>query len=227
MALEIRYVGNHDLKNFQEINGNPDILPLVKNGFQKFLPAGVTPCTDPTQPGGGFQGTGLPLATDQFGSSVGYANCNFSRVIQYANTGFSIYHGLQSQLRLQNYHGFTGNISYTYSHTIDNASEAFSSLSGSGSLFNLAQNPYDISSAERANSAYDYPHVLSFLGVYDLPFGKGQSGLRGHVIGGWSINGTYRYTSGQPWTVVQSNGQGLCDPVELHWRRLRHLPSHS
>jgi len=212
VGLEIRYVGNHDLKNFQEINGNPDVLPLVQNGFQRFLPAGVTPCMDPTQPGGGFQGTGLPLAVDQFGNAVGYANCNFSRVIQYANTGFSIYHGLQSQLRLQNYHGFTGNISYTYSHTIDNASEAFSSLSGSGSLFNLAQNPYDISNAERANSAYDYPHVLSFLGVYDLPFGKGQSGLRGHVIGGWSINGTYRYTSGQPWTVVQSNGQGLCDP---------------
>ena len=211
VGLEIRYVGNHDVKNFQEINGNPDVLPLVQNGFQKFLPSGVTPCTDPTQPGGGFQGAGLPLATDQFRNPVGYANCNFSRVIQYANTGFSIYHGLQSQLRLQNYHGFTGNISYTYSHTIDNASEAFSSLSGSGSLFNLAQNPYDISKSERANSAYDYPHVLSFLGVYDLPFGKGQSGLRGHVLGGWSINGTHRYTSGQPWTIVQTNGQGLCD----------------
>jgi outer membrane receptor protein involved in Fe transport len=212
IGAEVRYVGNHDVKNFQEINGNPDVLPLVQNGFQKFLPAGVTPCTDPTQPGGGFQGTGLPLATDQFGNPVGYANCNFSRVIQYANTGFSIYNGLQTQLRLQNYHGFTGNVSYTYSHTIDNASEAFSSLSGSGSLFNLAQNPYDISKAERANSAYDFPHVLSFLGVYDLPFGKGQQGFLGHMIGGWSMNGTYRYTSGQPWTIVQTNGQGLCDP---------------
>lgn len=211
VGLEIRYVGNHDLKNFQEINGNPDVLPLIQNGFQNLLPKGVTACNDPTQPGGGFQGNGLPLAVDQFGNAVGYANCNFSRVIQYANTGFSIYHGLQSQLRLQNYHGFTGNVSYTYSHTIDNASEAFSSLSGSGSLFNLAQNPYDLSKGERANSAYDYPHVLSFLGAYDLPFGKGQSGLLGHILGGWSINGTYRYTSGQPWTVVQANGNGLCD----------------
>ena len=217
IAAEVRYVGNHDVKNFQEINGNPDIAPLFQYGFQKFIPAGVTPCTDTTKPGGGFQGTDsqgnpLPLATDITGNTVGYANCNFSRVIQYANTGFSIYHGLQSQLRLQNYHGFTGNVSYTYSHTIDNASEAFSSLSGSGSLFNLAQNPYNIGNAERANSAYDYPHVLSFLGVYDLPFGKGQKGFLGHLIGGWEMNGTYRYTSGQPWTVVQSVGQGLCDP---------------
>ena len=215
VGAEIRYVGNHDVANFQEINGNPDVLPLVQNGFQKFLPAGVTPCTDPTTPGGGFQGTGLPLAQDQFGNPVGYANCNFSRVIQYANTGFSIYNGLQTQLRVQNYHGFTGNVSYTYSHTIDNASEAFSSLSGSGSLFNLAQNPYDIGKAERANSAYDFPHVLTLLGVYDLPFGKGERGLLGHIAGGWEINGTYRYTSGQPWTVVQSVGQGLCDPTNF------------
>jgi outer membrane receptor protein involved in Fe transport len=211
VGLEIRYVGNHDVKNFQEINGNPDIAPLFKYGFQKFVPAGLTPCTTPGAPGSSGNDN-LPKA---FQSQVGYANCNFSRVIQYANTGFSVYHGLQSQLRLQNYHGFTGNLSYTYSHTIDNASEAFSSLSGSGSLFNLAQNPYDLNRGERANSAYDYPHVLSFLGVYDLPFGKGQSGLRGHVLGGWSINGTYRYTSGQPWTVVQTNGQGLCDPANF------------
>jgi outer membrane receptor protein involved in Fe transport len=207
VGLEIRYVGNHDVANFQEINGNPDVAPLFKYGFQKFVPAGITPCTTSGAPGS----SGNDNLPQPFQSQVGYANCNFSRVIQYANTGFSIYHGLQSQLRLQNYHGFTGNLSYTYSHTIDNASEAFSSLSGSGSLFNLAQNPYDLNKGERANSAYDYPHVLSFLGVYDLPFGKGQSGLRGHVLGGWSINGTYRYTSGQPWTVVQAAGQGLCD----------------
>ncbi len=29
MAAEVRYVGNHTLANFQEINGNPDLLPLI------------------------------------------------------------------------------------------------------------------------------------------------------------------------------------------------------
>lgn len=205
MAAEVRYVGNHDVANFQEINGNPDVLPLISNGFANVVPAGLTPCTTPNTPGS--------TGTDQFGNPVGYANCNFSRVIEYANTGYSIYHGLQSQVRLQNWHGFTGQASYTFSKTIDNASEAFST--GAGTVFALAQNPFDISRAERAVSNYDFPHVFGLLWVYDLPFQNSQRGLLGHLMGGWEINGTYRYTSGQPWTVEQNPGQGLCDPTNF------------
>jgi outer membrane receptor protein involved in Fe transport len=207
MAAEVRYVGNHSLGNFQEINGNPDLLPLINNGFGNLIPRGLAPCTTNGAPGS----SGL----DQFNNPVGYANCNFSRVIQYANTGYSIYHSLQTQLRVQNWHGFTGQASYTFSKTIDNASEAFSSLSGLGTLFNLSQSPFDVSKAERARSSYDYPHVFGLLWVYDLPFRHQQAGLLGHLLGGWEINGTYRYTSGQPWTVVQNSGQGLCDATDF------------
>jgi hypothetical protein len=198
-------VGNHDIGNFQELNGNPDLLPLANNGFGNLIPAGETPCTTPGAPGS--------TGTDQFGNPVGYANCNFSRVIQYGNTAYSIYHGMQSQLRLQNWHGFTGQASYTFSKTIDNTSEAFST--NGGTVFALAQNPFDISNAERAVSNYDFPHVFGLLWVYDLPFKSQQRGLLGRLMGGWQINGTYRYTSGQPWTVEQNAGQGLCDPANF------------
>ena len=204
-AAEIRYVGNHDIANFQELNGNPDLSALVSNGFSNLIPAGLKPCATPNVPG--------TSGTDQFGNPVGYANCNFSRVIEYANTGYSIYHGVQSQLRLQNWHGFTGQASYTFSKTIDNASEAFTS--GAGTVFALAQNPFNIGKAERALSNYDFPHVLGLLWVYDLPFANQQKGFLGHFFGGWEINGTYRYTSGQPWTLEQNPGQGLCDPTNF------------
>jgi outer membrane receptor protein involved in Fe transport len=205
MAAEIRYVGNHTLGNYQETNGNPDILALTANGFSNVVPPGLTPCTTPGAPGS--------TGTDQFKNPVGYANCNFSRVIQYSNTGYSIYHGLQSQLRLQNWHGFTGQASYTFSKTIDNASEAFST--NAGTVFALAQNPFNITEAERAVSNYDFPHVFGLLWVYDLPFKSPQTGFLGHLMGGWQINGTYRYSSGQPWTVEQNAGQGLCDPTNF------------
>ena len=213
MAAEVRYVGNHDLAQFQEANGNPDLAPLIANGFGNVIPAGVTPCTNTALPGGGFQGKNLPLATDQFGNPVGYANCNFSRVAEYTNSGYSIYHGLQSQFRLQNWHGFTGEASYTYSKTIDNTSEAFST--NAGTFFAFAQNPFDVTKAERAVSNYNFPNVFSLLWVYDLPFKHQQAGLLGHLMGGWQINGTYRYTSGQPWTVEQNAAQGLCDPANF------------
>ena len=47
MAAEARYVGNHTLANFQEVNGNPDLLPLVNAGFSNLIPAGLSPCTNP------------------------------------------------------------------------------------------------------------------------------------------------------------------------------------
>jgi outer membrane receptor protein involved in Fe transport len=206
-AAEIRYVGNHTVGNFQEINGNPDLRPLIDNGFSNLIPSGLTPCGIPGVPGS--------TGTDQFGNNVGYANCNFSRVIQYTNSAYSIYHGLQSQLRLQNWHGFTGQASYTYSKTIDNASEAFSAGSGLGTIFDLAQNPFAISRTERGVSSYDYPNVFGLLWIYELPFRHQQAGLLGRLMGGWQISGTYRYTSGQPWTVLQNAGQGLCDPTDF------------
>jgi hypothetical protein len=206
IAAEVRYVGSHTLDNYQEVNGNPDILPLINAGFSNLVPAGLTPCTN----------TSLPGATgpDTAGNQVGYANCNFSRVIQYANSGYSIYHGLQSQLRLQGWHGFTGQASYTYSRTIDNASEAFST--NSGTFFAIAQNPFDVTESERGQSNYNFPNVFTLLWAYDLPFRKNQSGFLGHVMGGWQINGTYRYNSGQPYTVEQTAQPGsLCDPANF------------
>ncbi|MGA8442911.1 MAG: TonB-dependent receptor [Candidatus Sulfotelmatobacter sp.] len=209
MAAEARYVGNHTVANFQEANGNPAIGPLIVNGFGNVIPAGLTPCADQTAPGWAG-GVGPPNAL------IGvYANCNFSKVVQYTNTGYALYNGLQTQFRLQNWHGFTGEASYTWSHTIDNASEAFSANSGLGTVFDLAQNPFDISKAERANSSYDFPNLFNVLWVYDVPFRHGQAGFLGHLMGGWQINGTYRYSSGQPWTVLQSAGQGLCDPTNF------------
>ncbi len=174
VAAEIRYVGNHDIGNFQEINGNPDLLPLINNGFGNLIPAGLTPYTTPNTPG--------TTGTDQFGNPVGYANCNFSRVIEYANTGYSIYHGLQTQLRLQNWHGFTGQASYTFSKTIDNASEAFST--GAGTVFALAQNPFDISKAERAVSNYDFPPRL-WLALGLRPTLPASAGRLPGALDGW------------------------------------------
>ncbi|HSB74565.1 MAG TPA: hypothetical protein VLC12_02895, partial [Terriglobales bacterium] len=206
VAVEVRYVGNHDIGNFQEINGNPALLPLIQAGFASKIPGGLTPCTDPNQPGG--------APDPALGVQVGYANCTRSKVIEYANTAYSTYNGLQSQLRLQNWHGFTGQASYTYSRAIDNASEAFSS--GTGTVVAIAQNPFDVTKSERAQSTYNYPHVFGVLWSYDLPFAKSQSGFLGRALGGWQINSTYRYSSGQPYTVIQNAVAGsLCDPTNF------------
>ncbi len=201
VVLEVRYVGNHAVGLFQANNGNPALGPLIAAGFQNVIPAGYSPCTNANAPG----------------SSLGFANCNFTNVIQYANTATSNYNGIQNELRIAGWKGLSATASYTFSKTIDTTSEIFGTTAG-GNTVAESQNPFDNANAERGNSGTDFPHVAGVTIVYDLPFYSGQHGFKGHALGGWQINTTYRYTSGQPYTVIQSYtadpfGEGsLCDP---------------
>jgi len=204
IAAEVRYVGNHGVGNFQSINGNPALGPLVDAGFGNLIPPGLTPCAT----------TGAP------GSNAGYADCNFRRVVERGNFAWSKYNSLQSELRMANWHGVTATASYTWSHTMDNASEIFSTAAG-GNTLSFAQNPFDTNRAERGNSGIDFHHVFGLAFIYELPFYKGQQGFLGHVLGGWQLNSTYRYSTGQPYTTIQTNfagdqivtGSSLCDPT--------------
>jgi hypothetical protein len=94
---------------------------------------------------------------------------------------------------------------------LDNSSEIFSTAAA-GSTVSFAQNPFNTDRGERGNSGFDFPNLFGLAFIYDLPFEKDQRGLLGHVLGGWQLNTTYRYSSGQPLTVIQASGDsGYCD----------------
>lgn len=198
-VMEVRYVGNHGVGLFQTTTPNVALNPLIAAGFSNVIPAGVTPCTDPNQPG----------------FALGYQDCAHRKVLQRANTAFSIYHGLQTRFDIKNWHGVTGGLTYTFAKNIDNSSEVFSTVGG-GNTLAFTQNPFDSNRPERALSGLDYPHIASIYLLYDLPWFKSQTGFLGHVLGGWQINPVWRYTSGQPYTVIQTRfagaNAGICDP---------------
>ncbi len=183
MAAEVRYVGNHTVGNFVTVNANPVLSGLIGNGFGSLIPSGITQCATPGTPG--------------FAS--GRADCNFVNVRLRSNDAYSIYHSMQSRFDVSNWHGLTLGAAWTWSKTLDNVSEIFSTFSG-GNTVAGSQNPFDISVAERGVSGISYPHVVSVFWNYDLPFYKSQQGVVGHFLGGWSVNSTYRYTSGQVYT---------------------------
>lgn len=194
---EVRYVGNHTVGNFQFVNFNPDLAPLVNAGFSNLIPAGMTPCNDPNAPGFGF------------------AHCNESLVNGYNNGGWSKYNGLQTELRIAQWHNLSATASYTWSHTIDNTSEIFSTLGG-GNTLSYSQNPFDNNVGERGNAGIDFPNVFGITLIYESPFFRTQKGVAGHLLGGWQLDTTYRFTSGQPYTVIQNqppNGS-FCDPSQ-------------
>lgn len=187
-AVEVRYAGNHASQLFQSVNGNPFIGDLAAQ-FPNLVPAGVTPC---------------PASQAFDANAVGRVNCNEGVVSFRNNSGFSNYQALQTEFRANNlFKQLTVRAGYTFSKTLDNVSEIFST-GGAGTTTSLAQNPLNTSGAEYSFSGLDFPHTFTLTGVEELPMFKEQHGVVGHLLGGWSVSGSYIWESGQTFTPVDS-----------------------
>jgi carboxypeptidase family protein len=192
-AVEARYVGNHAERLFQSIDGNPFIADL-QTSFPNLVPAGVTPCPATQQIGPGA------------GTDVGRVRCGDGVIRQRTNTGFSNYQGVQLEFRANDLaNQLTLRTGYTYSKTLDNVSEIFST-GVAGNTVAFPQNPIQPDRGEYSFSGLDYPHTWSLLVAEQLPFYKDQHGFAGHVLGGWSVSANYFLQSGQRYTPSQVTG---------------------
>ena len=101
----------------------------------------------------------------------------------------SIYQGLQTTLerRLQNGLGILA--TYTWAHSIDNAS---------GSAGTGATALPDNRQAERGNSILDLRQRFTFLTDYSLPFAKGARGFTAMLAKAWGINAIIVLSNGIP-----------------------------
>ena len=199
---EVRYVGTRGVGLFQNVNGNFFIGPLV-NGIPNFFGTGVNmPSFANLLP----PGTTSQVCTDNPATPfVNESTCN-GRLLRQAgittrqNSAFSIYHSMQARYASRFFNNSLNlNTAYTWSKTIDNASEIFAFDIASAN----AQNPFCAVSCEKARSNIDRPHAFSLSAIYDFPFMKEQRGILGHVLGGWQINAVYILTSGEPYTPGQ------------------------
>jgi hypothetical protein len=95
-------------------------------------------------------------------------------------------------------------LGYTYSKTLDNVSEIFST-GIAGNTVAFPQNPIQPQRGEYSFSGLDYPNTFSFLIAEQLPFFKDQHGFAGHVLGGWTVSADYLWQSGQRYTPSQNS----------------------
>ncbi|HKV37554.1 MAG TPA: TonB-dependent receptor [Pyrinomonadaceae bacterium] len=114
----------------------------------------------------------------------------------------SNYHALQTRFQQRLARGFTALASYTWSKSIDDASNFFSSAGDP----NFPQNSFDVA-AERGRSNFDVRHRLSVSYSWALPFGKNRryledNGFLSTVLTGWETYGIVTVQSGRPFTVA-------------------------
>lgn len=118
----------------------------------------------------------------------------------------SIYHSLQTSLRLQSWHGLTSQLAYTWSHALDYET---------GLLPYVPQNPYN-ERAEYGNSDFDVRNTFTGYFDYAIPVFRGPSRL----THGWELNSGFSFHGGTPYTVVASqnvsgNGEGADRAVQV------------
>jgi hypothetical protein len=102
--------------------------------------------------------------------------------------GYAWYHSLQSRLEKRFSKGYTLQVSYTFSKSM----EATSFLNDS--------DPY----LHEVISQLDRPHRFVGSGIWELPFGRGRKWGQAwnpavnFIAGGWQLNGVYQHQSGEP-----------------------------
>ena len=104
---------------------------------------------------------------DREGVANGTLNANlyrnfpgFSSINQEENETNFDYHSLQAGVRMENRHGLTTQLAYTWSHNISEVSNDLNGLS----------NPYNAKYDRGSDTAFDRRHIFNASYVYALPW---------------------------------------------------------
>jgi hypothetical protein len=113
--------------------------------------------------------------------------------------GFGNYNGGFASLKMADWKGFTMQSNFTYSKALGTGAVTQSSSSITpDDAFNL-------------KTMYGYQNfnrkfVYNFFFVYQPPFYKGQSGMMGRLLGGWTFSSVFSAGSGTPFEIVGTTG---------------------
>jgi hypothetical protein len=132
----------------------------------------------------------------------------FNQVNRLDDGASSIYHSLQATGNKTFSHGLQFQASYTWSKSIDNASDFFPAIQANDNSF--AQNVSNLA-AERAVSNFDIRHRIIATGIWQLPFFRGRKGVAGKALDGWSFESVNLWQSAVPATLLAGPRTVCCD----------------
>ncbi|HWB96467.1 MAG TPA: hypothetical protein VG672_07185, partial [Bryobacteraceae bacterium] len=185
--LEVRYVGTKGTHLPRNVEGNPAVYgpgATAANADRRRIYADCPATPDP---------------------------CRLSTVaiLQYITN--SSYQSGQISLSHRYAAGFSFNVSYWYSKSLDYLSSATLAGASSQTLAgenDLAQNPFNLR-AERGPSLFDATHRFVASGTWELPFARNSRGLARTLFHGWQLNTIITTNSGTPFTVYDSANVSL------------------
>jgi hypothetical protein len=150
-------------------------------------------------------------------------NDNIFYINQEESAASSVYHAVQTSLRMNSWRGLTSQVNFVWSHAIDDASDSEDFIPNQAQ----PQNSF-IPSAERGNSSFDIRRRLTWNLAYELPkFGGSLAKLKN----GWGFDSVVSLQDGQPFHLnyffegdYSGAGQGFDRPDVVGPIRYGSLP---
>ena len=124
-----------------------------------------------------------------------------SGLFGYGDNGVARYNSLQMSLLKRYSHGFTFQMNYTWSKSIDDIGTGLTGNSGGGDQVLPWYSPF-YDQALKGPSDFDHAHRFVTSYVWDIPFGNHMKGVAKGVLGGWQLTGIQQYQTGSPMTVT-------------------------
>ncbi len=130
-------------------------------------------------------------------------NNQYAGINRRGAAGYSTYHAMNIRWDVQNIRnsGLTLRLNYTWSHSLDDLSDTFSSSTNQA---NLGYTDFVHPMVDYGNSQFDNRHRIALSAIYALPFGRGMSGLRRAIFGGWEIAPVFSARTGAPYSIYDS-----------------------
>jgi hypothetical protein len=180
-TLPRQYLSTLPVRDTNTINY---LSAAIDNPFYHLVPAGTSLYSNTTVPR-----SQLLIPYPQF-TGVSYNT----------QQGYNFYNSLQVSAERRLANGFTGTLSYTFSKVM----EASGFLNASDPM------PYYMIGSN------DHPSYLSLSGIYQLPIGHGRwllgksSKVVDSLLGGWQIEGVFRYQQGDAYGFSNPLFNGTC-----------------
>lgn len=121
-----------------------------------------------------------------------------------ASEGVSNYNGLQTSFQRRYTNGLTISANYTYAHALSDVV----GMSEEGQEGWSDGDPAHIRQTEYGNADNDIRHRFAGTVTYALPFGKGLTGAKKLLMGGWQTNAILAWQTGKPFTIVNNGNDG-------------------